>query len=52
MLQYVSALAYEGLGRTDEAIRAAELSLRQRSNSPAQELLDRLTATPASDTAS
>ncbi|MCH8200180.1 MAG: hypothetical protein IIA54_08985 [Chloroflexi bacterium] len=51
VLQYVSAVAYERLGRTDEAIRAAELSLRQRRNSPAQELLDRLTATPASDAA-
>ena len=52
LLYYVYAVAYEGLGRTDDAIRAAKTSVRRRPNTSSQQLLARLTAAPASDTAS
>ena len=52
LLYYVYAVAYEGLGRTEDAIKAARTSIRRRPNTAAQQLLERLTATPASDDAS
>ena len=50
-LYYVLAVAYEGLGRTDDARTAAKNSIRRRPNTAAQQIFDRLSATPASDTA-
>ena len=52
LLHYVYAVAYEGLGRTDDAILSANRSIYRRPNTAAQQLLDRLTGTPASDAAS
>ena len=51
LVHYVEAVALENLGRIDEAVVAAELATRPRSYPPADQLLARLTATPASDTA-
>ena len=52
LVLYTSALAYEGLGRVDDAIDAAKRSVSQKPNPSAQQLLDRLTAPLATEPAS
>lgn len=52
LVYYVEAVALQALGRIPEAIRAAELSIARRPSTAAQRLLDRLTATQATDISS
>ena len=49
LVYYVEAQALQALGRIDEAIQAAETSIRLRRNPLAQRLLEQLTSTATSD---